>query len=398
MEIGANSGYLPKQVFGLNTIEPLVSVCIPAYGELTLVPTLESLLRCTPLDHVAVYVCFNSAVDADVHATSLNRKAFEEIETWVAQQKPWFQVKLLLYDQLPSKKAGVGLARKLCMDEAAKDQKGNAHGILLALDADCTVEPNYLVSVRDFFTKNTSVVAASIYFEHPIPKDDILSEGILEYELHLRYLKNALKWCGYPWYFHTVGSSMALRTLTYLKSGGMNTRQAGEDYYFLHKLMPLGFGEIITTTVYPEARYSNRVPFGTGRSMLAYGESGKTTTYNFEIFRTLKPFFDGVDISYLKGDRPFSEIASPNLLAFLQADGLDKACRDAIENTSTDLAAMSRFMKWFSGFRIIRCMHALRESDYKDQEVISQAKLMLAELGIVADGSLLLHFRELDRK
>lgn len=398
MEIGANSGFLPKKTFCLNIKEPLVSVCIPAYGELTLIPTLENLLHCIPLPQVAVYVCFNSAVNSELAVVELNQKAYDELENWVAGHKPWFQVKLLLYDQLPSKKAGVGLARKLCMDEASKDQNGNASGILLALDADCTVEPNYFVSVRDFFTTNTSMVAASIYFEHPKPKDDILSEGILEYELHLRYLKNALKWCGYPWHFHTVGSSMAFRTLTYLKSGGMNTRQAGEDYYFLHKLMPLGFGEIITTTVYPEARYSIRVPFGTGRSMLAFGETGKITTYNFEIFKTLKPFFTGLHISHLKGNEPFSEIASPNLLAFLQDDGLEKACKDAIENTSTDTAAMARFMKWFSGFRIIRCMHALRESGFEDQDVSSQAEQLLSVLGLDMESSLLQQFRALDKK
>src|SRR4029434_9989987 len=93
-------------------------------------------------------------------------------------------------------------------------------------------------------------------------------KAIAAYELHLRYYLQALRTAGFPHGYHTIGSSMAVRARTYMEQGGMNRRQAGEDFYFLHKLIPLGgFTELNSTTVYPLPRPSNRVPFGTGRAV-----------------------------------------------------------------------------------------------------------------------------------
>ena len=77
-----------------------------------------------------------------------------------------------------------------------------------------------------------------------------------------------------------------------MRQGGMNKRQAGEDFYFLHKIIPLGhFGEINTTRVIPSPRPSDRVPFGTGRAVRDYLATHKFETYPLEAFRDLKQFF-----------------------------------------------------------------------------------------------------------
>ena len=83
--------------------------------------------------------------------------------------------------------------------------------------------------------------AASIYYEHPVAGlafSENLYEGIANYELHLRYYVWALRSIKFPYAFQTVGSSMLCRASSYVRYGGMNRRKAGEDFYFLQKIIP----------------------------------------------------------------------------------------------------------------------------------------------------------------
>src|SRR5690606_5551781 len=132
----------------------------------------------------------------------------------------------------------VGLARKIGMDEALRrlDRAGRLDGVIACFDADCTCDPNYLVEVERFFRENPKAPGCSIYFEHPLsgPAEPGIYQAVARYELHLRYYIEALRHAGFPHAFHTIGSSMAARASAYLQQGGMNKRQAGEDFYFLH--------------------------------------------------------------------------------------------------------------------------------------------------------------------
>ncbi len=87
---------------------------------------------------------------------------------------------------------------------------------------------------------------------------------------------------------------MAVRAKTYAKVGGMNRRKAGEDFYFMHKIMPQGeFSEINQTCVFPSCRVSDRVPFGTGRAQTEWLREGKVEleTYSPKVFEDLKMLF-----------------------------------------------------------------------------------------------------------
>lgn len=56
-------------------------------------------------------------------------------------------------------------------------------------------------------------------------------------------------------------------------------------------------GEINETVVYPSARISNRVPFGTGRAMQKLlGESPEWFTTSFEIFSLIRPLLQNVEM------------------------------------------------------------------------------------------------------
>ena len=73
-----------------------------------------------------------------------------------------------------------------------------------------------------------------------------------------------MKYSNLPYSFHTIGSAFALTASAYTRQGGMNRRKAGEDFYFINKLIKGEiFGEINDTKVIPSPRISDRVPFGT---------------------------------------------------------------------------------------------------------------------------------------
>ena len=96
-------------------------------------------------------------------------------------------------DSLPKKHAGVGLARKIGMDEACwRFQKiRNPRGIIAAFDADSRCEVNYFKAIVEHFQKKSHIQAASIYYEHPTQGVDFEEDvyaAIVLYELHLRYL------------------------------------------------------------------------------------------------------------------------------------------------------------------------------------------------------------------
>ncbi len=106
---------------------------------------------------------------------------------------------------LPGKYFGVGLARKIGMDEAVYrfNLLNNENGVIVALDADTLCAENYLVEIENHFNKFPGTEGCSIYFEHPLKGNDFDSkvyETICQYELSLRYYKQGLKWAGLPFF------------------------------------------------------------------------------------------------------------------------------------------------------------------------------------------------------
>ena len=55
--------------------------------------------------------------------------------------------------------------------------------------------------------------------------------------------RNLDDFVGYPDSIYTIGSAFAVRAEAYMKQGGMNRRQAGEDFYFLYKLTKAWTGD-----------------------------------------------------------------------------------------------------------------------------------------------------------
>ena len=392
-----------------------IFVTIPCYDEQELPEALNSLAECKPPSAgVTVIVVVNSSDHSPLEAQERNLETISSIVNWRKDHAPFYHLRLLHAPSLPSKWAGVGWARKIAMDEAVRclNQSDQEDGIIAAFDADSLVSPNYFTSIEEAFKKNPRYHFVNLNFCHPVDDPTLESsmrEGIILYELYLRYLRNAMQWCGYPHSIHTVGSSFAVRASAYVKQGGMNRRQAGEDFHFLHKIVLLGdYGHIPDATVYPAARVSHRVPFGTGAALQKWreGDQELKSVYALKIFETLIPLF--TDPGYF--------FTTENTKWENRICQFDKRLQDYIRQTGTldrlnelkkNCADIRNFVKRFyhqvNAFWIIQYLNLSESSEGGKGDLAEEASLLLKELGIVTSVSisareLLEIFRGIDRE
>ena len=389
-------------------------IVIPVHNEPDLAETLNSLNRCDRADTpVEVIVVVNNSEDAENSVREQNLKSIDEINSWI-QDNPDSRISCNVMSamNLPAKHAGVGLARKIGMDAALRRFATiNYNGLIVCLDADCTVHPSYLKELEsNFCTEN--FVAGNIYYEHPLAGDiEATPSGIGKYELGLRYYVNALRFAGYPYSYHTIGSSMAVSAITYAKSGGMNKRKAGEDFYFLHKLIPLGgFRELNSTAVYPSSRISERVPFGTGLAMLRWqkqissGQSHELESYCFKTFRDLKEFIASIialrectgKVTYTNAVKTLPH----SIQEFLMSQNFYDVLNSCIAQSTSEAAYLKRIYAWLDGFMVLKFVHFARAHFYPEVPVEQCARELLGSIHVNSDGSdgvLLETYRELDR-
>lgn len=388
-----------------------ISIVIPCYCEENLIHTLESFQTKSELDFsVEVIVMINASENDSIENKNLNLKTYEDALNWSKKHSSEkLKFHFILDNELPKKHAGVGLARKIGMDEAVYryHQVGN-DGVIICADADALYESNFIEKVHEhFYLHHPKSPGCSIFFEHPLKGNDFekeVYEGIIRYELYLRYYKNCLEYCGFPFAFHTIGSSMATRSSAYQKSGGMNKRKAGEDFYFLQKLIELGnFTELNSTKVIPSPRPSHRVPFGTGRSVSEWLQQGSQTewpVYAISIFDTLKNFNDQV-LNLYHHEFDSLEDIHPLLRSFLRENEIDSKLKE-LRNNSTSLENFTkRFYSWFDAFLVLKASHFLRDHGMGTQDVKVASDELLNRLKLKSGNGVeeqLVIFRNIDRK
>ncbi|MFI5164907.1 MAG: glycosyltransferase family 2 protein, partial [Bacteroidia bacterium] len=158
--------------------------------------------------------------------------------------------------------------------------------------------------------------------------------------------------------------------------GGMNRRQAGEDFYFLHKVFPLeNFSEITSTKVIPSPRLSDRVPFGTGADITKQmiNESEAYLSYNPKSFYNLKVFFDLIPHLYSgKEQSILLEKLPDSVITFLKQEHFEKKLTELREHTASQKAFVKRFYKWFDGFKLLKYIHFARDQ-FHPQVKLSEA-------------------------
>ena len=409
------SALFPAQIFGTPHPDLNIIVVIPAYREKELLTSLQSLANCdAPRCAVEIIVVLNDSEEDNKTAKKENQRMYQQACKWgLTHSSAVLKFHILYHTNLPVKHAGVGLARKIGLDEAVYRfaQIKNQKGILSCYDADSSCDKNYLVALEKHFLQRPELQGCSIYFEHPIKGDEFdedVYQAIIQYELHLRYYIHAQRFAGFPYAFQTIGSSMAVRADAYQQQGGMNRRKAGEDFYFLHKFISLGhFNELRSTRVIPSPRISKRVPFGTGRAIGTLVQSQEPlTTYAPQSFVDLKAFFEkSADFFNIESvplialTSGFSDAVQEFLIMIKFSEKLEE-----INGNTTNLKNFEqRFYRWFNAFMLMKYLHFCRDNFYDNEPVDSAARWLLKEYHQQAvtnrhqPANLLKRFRRLDQ-
>ncbi len=390
-------------------------IVIPCYIEPDILDTLNCINACSfPRCTVEIIVVVNSSIEANKLVIDQNIKSVDEIKQWSEQNKnPNLKVHVMHLADLPQKDAGVGFARKIGMDEAINrfEQLEKPEGIIISFDADSRCEKNYLLEIYQYFNANPKARACSIYFEHPVTGNEFsykIYDAIVSYELYLRTYNQLLRFSGYPYAYHAVGSCFAVRAKQYAMQGGMNRKQAGEDFYFLQKIIPLGgFAEINSTCVYPSPRPSERVPFGTGPMVKKLVDTREQLQmYPLQIFYDLKILFTNADDLFVKSDAEINttlEQLSEALKSFLIKNNFIEALAEIRNQSTNKNKFQSRFFKWFNAFRILRFANYACEKYYQKNPVSQVANHLGFASGILKNSvsderELLILYRKYERE
>lgn len=264
-----------------NSNQPTVYVALPAMDELDYLPAVLDCVKSQNYQNYQLFVCVNQPEEwwenSDKKSICESNKAL--LDFLKSKKDP----QLVIIDKSSKgsgwirKKQGVGWARKTIMDQIAKQAKNT--DIIISMDADTRFNPGYFQSVVECFKSDNKAVALSVPYYHSLTGDEEKDRAILRYEIYLRYFAINLWRIHSPYSFTAIGSAIALPVSSYKAIGGITPHQSGEDFYFLQKLRK--YGKVMfwnKEKVFPAARYSDRVGFGTGPAMIK-GREGDWKSY-----------------------------------------------------------------------------------------------------------------------
>ena len=262
----------------------------------------------------------------------------------------------------------------------------NYDGIIISLDADTLCSNNYLLQIEQFYVKFPNASGCNINFEHKLEviNDLRMKYAIAQYELYLRYFIESLRITGFPNAFHTIGSCFSVKASTYCKQGGMNLRQAGEDFYFLQKVFYLGnYYELNSALVYPSVRLSDRVVFGTGPSIQKiYKEDKELLVYSFESILIFKDFFNCIREYYANTDKTYQKIKKlpESFQNYLYEFKVMQKLEEVKNNVATENDFIKRLFQYFNNFFIIKGLNHLQRTTYPKTSINNAVKSLVMYL------------------
>lgn len=244
---------------------------------------------------------------------------------------------------------GVGRARKLGFDAVLAAAPGPEHlPVLCSLDADSPVSPDYFTRLRAEFATHPEWGGAVLGVCHRAASPE-LERAIRCYEQYIFDYAARLRAIGSRYGYWAIGSAFAVRGDSYVRSGGMRPRTAGEDFYFLQALAKCApIGRVETPLVFPAARLSTRVPFGTGPALEKLLHSGDSLPeFPPERFAMLKILLDRRE---RLDAADFFDGLPPELVAFLVQRGFPAARLLLLKQTAPAHYAEA-FDRWFDALK-----------------------------------------------
>ncbi|MBN1651005.1 MAG: glycosyltransferase family 2 protein [Bacteroidales bacterium] len=277
--------------------EPKLFLCLPVLNESANIPSLFEGISKQSYQKFELIVCVNQPEawwnDPEKRNICLdNQKSIALI-----QKENRFPITLIdkssKENAWQGKQKGVGWARKLVMDKAS--ELGQPSDLIVSIDADSEYPADYLASVVSLFQNKPNCVGLANPYYHRLTNDDDANRAILRYEIYMRNYAINMLLIDNPYQFSALGSALATPISVYNRVGGMTPKAAGEDFYFLQKLRKFGDLENWNSTkVFPAARFSDRVNFGTGPAMIK-GQAGDWSSYPiypFQLFKKIKATYD----------------------------------------------------------------------------------------------------------
>lgn len=354
-------------------------IVIPSLAEFGRISIcLNSLEKNDPkfLEKTLVIVVINNAETAEHDLIKNNFATKELLRNYSGRLNLNYVDAFSSGKSIPKKLAGVGFARKIGLDLALTkfNYDSASKKILLWLDADCEVAENYLSIITDKFN-NHNFNSAVIEYEHKIEDHRPEAKAIVCYETFLRYFRLALIYSKSHYDYHAIGSTIVCDVDSYIKAGGMNSKQAGEDFYFLEKLAKQNkVGTIKETLVYPSARKSWRVPFGTGQRINRFLKNiqDEYLVYNQQTFELLKiwlEFFNNESSIDSKEILIQAKEINSHLYSFLIEQNFEDSWNKILKNSDSSEEIRKQKIYWFDAFRTLKLIHYLRDRIYPNTNV-----------------------------
>lgn len=382
-----------------------MSVCIiiPACDEVsTLFDTLDSIQaskktamqKKIDVSKLHTVIVVNNTKDSPLHIKEQNQHLLKMLKDYgyAVYKKNEISHTIFKYEQdiafdcagddceMPNGQ-GVGWARKFGMDFAilCKAQ------VLACMDSDTLVSENYVEELFRFeqICKNAKTekhavpCGAVMNFYHQKAENPHMQQAIDAYEFFIKHHSDCLKKTGTPYWLWALGPTVVSSLEGYIASGGMNKRLAGEDFYFLQSLIKLHVQQnscspnqdiekcvqdffILDCKVYPQARYSNRVLYGTGQKLLDV-VSGKQTidAYPDNVYDNILEFLQL--FLHTEGNPPvfFDAIQKkiPIVWDFLQQEKFVILWEKMYRQNNCLKRRFIALHSWFDGLKILRFIH-----------------------------------------
>jgi len=326
---------------------PTIFVALPVMDEADALPSCLSCIENQTYRHFKVILCVNQPdewweIPEKKIICEDNKRTFELLSK---KDKNVYTIIDKSSKGLGWKgnKKGVGWARKIIMDYIAgtADNKD----IILSLDADTSFNQGYFSSIIETFSTCRDAVAFANPYYHKLTGSEPEDKSVLRYEIYMRNYAINLLVIGSPYSFTALGSAIALPVSSYKAIGGLSPKLSGEDFYFIQKLRK--YGKIIihnSEKVFPAARFSDRVFFGTGPAMIK-GNKGDWDSYpiyhhslfskiekTYALFNTLFHYDCQTPMTeFLQEQFATQDIWSPLRANFINTESFVRACHEKVD-------------------------------------------------------------------
>ena len=276
-------------------------IAIPALDELEFLPhTLAAIEKQKTEFPFSVYICVNQPDSwwdntEKIEICQNNRQLLKYLNFSNSFN---FSNSLTIIDKSSKGKGwsgincGVGWARKTLFDTILKT--ANDEDALISLDADTLFNESYFQSIGENFVKN-KIEVVSVPYYHKLTEDERANCAILRYEIYMRNYFINMHRIGSPYAFTAIGSAIALKIKALRKIRSITPLSSGEDFYLLQKLRKMTpISNYNSEMVYPAARFSSRVLFGTGPAMIkgSHGDWDSYPIYHHSLFNIIKETYD----------------------------------------------------------------------------------------------------------